>query len=332
MATEAVSGGERSRDEAPARTDIIIVNWNAGPQLAACLRSIEAHGGSHVGRVFVVDNGSTDGSDQVSAPELDLEVIRTGRNLGFGRACNLAAARADAPYLLFLNPDAELRPDALDRAVAHLRAHEEVGVVGIRLVDREGEAHRHCARFPTWRSFIGNSLGLTRIARPWFPPITLIEFDHLSSRPVDHVMGAFYLIPRALFEKLGGFDESYFVYLEDLDLSRRVTRSGKQLHYLSDAVAYHKQGGTSEQVKAHRLFYALQSNIIYAFKHLPRGQAWGVTAVTLGVEPVSRLFRALARRSADEFRFTAQGFGMLYRALPRVMRTARRGGDLGGRR
>lgn len=304
--------------------DIVIVNWNAGEQLAACLHSIADHGGPAVNRVIVVDNGSIDGSADVEVPGLPLEIVKTGQNLGFGRACNLVGRMSTARFLLFLNPDAELHSGALSGALAYAEAQgEAVGVVGIRLVGRDGEAHRHCARFPDWHSFIGNALGLTRVARRWFPPVTMIEFDHLETRPVPHVMGAFYLIRRELFAELGGFDEDFFVYLEDLDLSRRVARAGRATHYLADVTAYHKQGGTSEQVRAHRLFYALQSNIIYAFKHLPRGQAWAIAVVTLFVEPVSRLGRAVLRGSFDEFRFTLLGFGMLYRALPRIARIVR---------
>lgn len=308
-----------------AAVDIIIVNWNAGEQLADCLHSIARDGGAAVRSVVVVDNGSTDGSADVSVPELPLKIIKTGQNLGFGRACNLAARQCAAPFLLFLNPDAELHAGAIDGALAYATERSaQVGVVGIRLVGRDGVAHRHCARFPDWHSFIGNALGLTRIARRWFPPVTMIEFDHLETRPIEHVMGAFYLIRRDLFERLGGFDEDFFVYLEDLDLSRRVAKAGWETHYLADVTAYHKQGGTSEQVRAHRLFYALQSNIIYSFKHLPRTQATLITGVTLLVEPVSRLGRAVLRRSVDEFRFTAQGFGMLYRALPRILPIVRK--------
>jgi GT2 family glycosyltransferase len=299
--------------------DIIIVNWNAGDQLVDCLRSIAVHGGPAVRSVVVVDNGSTDGSADVAVPGLALKIIKTGQNLGFGRACNLAARQCTAPFLLFLNPDAELHAGAIEGALAYATSRSQhVGVVGIRLVGRDGIAHRHCARFPDWHSFIGNSLGLTRIARRWFPPVTMIEFDHLETRPIEHVMGAFYLIRRDVFERLDGFDEDFFVYLEDLDLSRRVANAGWETHYLADVTAYHKQGGTSEQVRAHRLFYALQSNIIYSFKHLPRAQAYLITGVTLLVEPVSRLGRAVLRGSMDEFRFTLQGFGMLYRALPKV--------------
>ncbi|PAX09749.1 glycosyl transferase [Sphingomonas lenta] len=304
---------------------MIIVNWNSGALLANCLRSIARHGGGAVRRTYVVDNGSADGSADVDVPDLNWELIRAGANLGFGRACNLAAERADAPFLLFFNPDAELRPDTLDRALGFMRdpANAKVGVVGVRLTDEHGHVHRHCARFPTWRNFIGNSLGLTRLLKRSFPPVLMLDWDHGSSRRVDHVMGAFYLIRRELFEAIGGFDDDYFVYLEDLDLSRRVYDAGYSIHYLVDAEAYHKQGGTSEKVKAHRLFYAMNSNMIYAWKHLPKPAAVGVVGTTLLVEPVSRTARALFRRSPEELWFTWRGFGMVYRDLPKTLRILR---------
>ncbi len=300
--------------------DIVIVNWNSGPQLAACLRSIAVHGGA-VASVVVVDNGSQDGSDRVEAEDLPLELVRTGENLGFGRACNLGAKHGSAPFILFLNPDAELRPDTLGEALGwlHNPEHARTGALGVRLVDEDGHVHRHCARFPGWRSFVGQSLGLTTILRRWFPPIPMLDFDHATTARVDHVMGAFFLIRRGLFETLGGFDEDYFVYLEDLDLSRRIHRAGFDIQYLAEATAYHKGGGTSEQVKAHRLRYALNANMIYAAKHLSLPAAWLVAIVTLCIEPFARSVRALARRSLEEVRFTWQGFGMIYRDLPRTI-------------
>ncbi len=302
--------------------DIVIVNWNSGALLGNSLRSIARDGGAHVASVTVIDNGSADGSADVEVPGLAVDIVRTGQNLGFGKACNLGAQRGTAPYLLFFNPDAEMRPGALDEAVAFLEAPPGAayGVCGIRLVDQFGHAHPHCARFPSWRTFLGSSLGLTRALRRWFPPVPLLEFDHMSDRDVDHVMGAFYLIRRELFEALGGFDEDFFVYFEDLDLSYRVRRAGARIAYRAGPAAYHKQGGTSENVKAHRLFYSLHANIIYAWKHLGRIERLAVVAVTLGIEPVSRSVRALFRRSKEELVFTLQGFGMLYRDLPRIIR------------
>ena len=308
-----------------SKVDILIVNWNSGDLLANCLESIHEYGGNNVGKVIVIDNGSVDGSDQVAVEGLDLDIIRTGKNLGFGRACNLGSERVQAAYILLLNPDAELREGALERSLAFMEdpSHSDVGVLGAKLTDQHGHAHRHCARFPDWRSFVGNSLGLTRIAPRWFKPILMLEFDHLRERDVDHVMGAYYLIRTDLYRELGGFDERFFVYLEDLDLSRRVSLHGNAIHYHPGIQAYHKQGGTSEQVKAHRLFYSLQSNLVYAFKHLPFGQAMLVGMVTCLVEPISRSLRALFRLSLEELWFTWRGFAMLYASTPRTFDAVR---------
>lgn len=306
--------------------DIVLVNWNSGDQLAAALRSLVAHGDGLIASVVVVDNGSTDGSDRVAMPELPLRIVPAGSNLGFGAACNLGARMGRAPYLLFLNPDAELKAGVLTGAVAHLDAdrEEEIGVVGVKLVDGTGEAHRHCARFPTWRSFVGQSLGLFRIGRGYFKPIPLLDFDHQSNRSVDHVMGAFYCMRRTLFEALGGFDEAFFLYMEDLDLSKRVADAGYRIDYRADLIAYHKQGGTSDQIKARRYAYILSSNMVYVWKHRPWHEALLVSGVTLLGEPVSRAARFLAQRRPDDAWAALQGVGMLYVALPDVLRRIRR--------
>ncbi|RYE56337.1 MAG: glycosyltransferase family 2 protein, partial [Hyphomicrobiales bacterium] len=235
----------------PAKVQVVIVNWNSGVWLGKSVGSIARFGGANVDRVVVVDNASADGSADVIAPGIDLRIIQTGANLGFGKACNLGAAGATAPYLLFLNPDAMLQPGSLADVLRFMESPEAagVGVCGIRLVGEAGEVQHHTTNQPTpWTLF---NLALLRT-----------RFDHLQSRTVGHVIGAFYLIRREVFEAVGGFDERFFVYLEDLDLSVRVAATGWKIHYLAEASAFHKGGGTSEQVKAHRLFYSMQSRIL----------------------------------------------------------------------
>jgi hypothetical protein len=291
---------------------VVIVNWNAGELLTNCLRSIARYGvGVGVDEVVVVDNGSTDRSDQVDVPGLPLQIIRTGRNLGFAAACNIGAQGATTPFLLFLNPDAELRSGTLPTALAHMiqLQSQKVGVCGVRLEDRDGHVQHHTTNLPTARSIFNVDLFKTR-------------FDHLSTRRVGHVIGAFYLIRRPLFEQLGGFDERYFVYLEDLDLSLRVQRAGWGVEYLAEAAAYHLGGGTSEQVKAHRLFYSTRSRLIYAFKHFPGISPWSVAAVSLVAEPMLRLARAASRKSGREFADTLRAYWWLWRDLPRIARLA----------
>ena len=111
------------------------------------------------------------------------------------------------------------------------------------------------------------------------------------------MIGAFYLVRRNLYEELGGFDERFFVYLEDLDFSYRARQHGWHTQYLADVQAFHAGGGTSDQVKALRLYYALRSRIQYSFKHHGRFGAFCVLAATVVAEPLARLAVAIARRS-----------------------------------
>ena len=306
--------------------DVVIVNWNSGEQLLAALRSLVAHGDGSIRSVTVVDNGSSDGSADIDVPELPLTVLVQERNLGFGAACNIGARHASGPYILFLNPDAEVEPGVLAGVKAYFDSDtdEQVGVVGVRLIDEAGRTHRHCARFPTWRSFVGQSLGLFRIGQGFFKPIPLLEFDHQSSRSVDHVMGAFYCVRREVFEQVNGFDENFFLYMEDLDLSKRIIHAGRRIDYRADLTAFHRQGGTSEQIKAKRLAYIMSSNIIYAWKHLPWSEAAVVSLVTLVGEPVSLVTRFAVQRRLSDAWSALRGFGMLYLALPDTARRVRR--------
>lgn len=304
-----------------ALADIIIVNWNSGNLLRECLQSIEAFG-EGVGKVVVVDNGSTDGSDEVALSALDLNIIRTGKNLGFAKACNVGAAECTARYLLFLNPDARLLPDGLPRALAFMESEkaERVGICGVQLVGQDGEIQRHCCHFTTPGTYFAKATGLDRLLPTAFTPHFMTDFDHLTSRPVDQVIGAYFLVRGDLFRELGGFDERFFVYFEEVDFSLRAQKAGWGSYYLADAKAFHLGGGVSERVKAHRLFYVLRSRLLYAFKHYSRAGVWLTFFVTLCLEPFSRAVRALSVCSMDELSNTLAGYRMLWRDMPTILR------------
>lgn len=306
--------------------DIVIVNWNAGSLLRDCVHSIgEARqDGFSLDRVVVVDNGSTDGSlDGLDSTSLPLWIIRNRDNLGFAAACNQGAHDSRADYLLFLNPDTRLFADSLAVPITFMEAeaNQSVGICGIQLVDERGVVGRSCARFPTPRMFLSKIFGLDRLFPGFFQSHFMEEWGHSENREVDHVIGAFFLLRRQLFEQLNGFDQRFFVYLEDLDFSFRAEKAGWSSFYLADAQAFHKGGGTSEQVKAKRLFYSLRSRILYGYKHFTPIQATLLLASTLCFEPLTRLaFNLLhgAFKSAGE---TISGYLLLYRALPGILTT-----------
>lgn len=296
--------------------DIVIVNWNSRDQLAACVDSIRKFVVSDDCNVVVVDNGSTDGSADGLPPAGNLSVIRTGENLGFGKACNLGASQARSRFVLFLNPDARLYQDTLSKAIDFMNAPENaiVGICGVQLQDEAGHVSQSCTRFPGVTDFTCHALGLDR----WFPKLGhfMSEWAHDTTQLVDHVMGAFFLVRREVFEKLGGFDERFFVYLEDLDFSYRAKQAGWDSVYLADVQAFHYGGGTSNQVKARRLFYSLRSQLLYAFKHFYWIGALWVFLVTLLVEPVTRIFFAVIRGSLSSVKETLAGYAMLWKWLP----------------
>lgn len=294
---------------------IVVVNWNAGDRLRACLDSIAAHAAGLVSQVIVVDNGSTDGSEAGLEGLPGVTLVRAGANLGFGRACNLGARQAAADILLFLNPDAALYAGTLAALVAFMDApaNARVGICGVQLVDETGSVARSCSRLPSVAGLLAQSSGLDRL----FPRLgqAMVEWDHAATRDVEQVIGAFFLVRRGLFESLQGFDERFFVYYEEVDFSLRARDAGWRSVYLADVQAFHAGMGTTAQVKARRLFYLLRSRLLYAGKHFSRP---GATAVALGVlfaEPPARTALALARGSWSGVRETWAACGMLWRWL-----------------
>ena len=299
------------------RLDIVIVNWNSGGLLRRCVASIGHLSCANytLDRVTVVDNASSD--DSAGALGANVELVRNTNNPGFGRASNQGARLGTAELLLFLNPDITLEPDSLTTAVSRLNDDPTIHAVGIRLLDDVGAAHRSCCRIPTVRMLLAHSLGLDRLPALARTGYTMREWAHDDTRFVDHVIGAFYLVRRDVFVSLGGFDERFFVYLEDLDLSMRIKGAGGRCLYLAESTAHHVGGGTTRAIKARRLFYSLRSRLQYTAKH----HGWiGLTLVgasTLIVEPIVRLVAALLQRSWADVKAIAGAYALVYRSIVR---------------
>jgi N-acetylglucosaminyl-diphospho-decaprenol L-rhamnosyltransferase len=311
--------------------DIVIVNWNSGDQLQECLASVAATVPREIlGRVVVVDNASTDNSlEELEQTSLPLLVVRNPTNRGFAAACNQGAAAGSAEHLLFLNPDTRLHVDSLSIPLAFLAetAQADVGICGIQLLDDYGRVARSCSRLPTAAGLVFQAFGLGRLSPRRFPTQSMTEWDHATTRAVDQVMGAFFLMRREAFQRLGRFDERFYVYFEEVDLSLRARAAGWRTVYLADAQAFHRGGGTSEHAKARRLFYSRQSRILYAAKHFSTPGALAVAAATLLVEPWIRLAWATARLAPREIGETIKGFALLWMNVPSILRQCRRRGD-----
>lgn len=291
--------------------DIVVVNWNAGAHLSECVSSVASFEGGCVASLVVVDNGSSDGSDSLIEAMPLVNLVRAGENLGFGKACNLGARHGSAEFLLFLNPDTRLFRDTLAESLIFMRsdAARDVGICGVQLLDEGGRVGRSCSRFPTPRTILARATGLDRLFPSWGSRMS--QWDHLTSRRVDQVIGAYFLIRRSLFEAHGGFDERFFVYYEEVDLARRCADAGAQSCYIATAQAFHAGGGTSHQVKAHRLFYSLRSRLQYAQKHFSARGLFAVLIATWLLEPFARGIRALVNWEVGELREIARAYSWL---------------------
>ncbi|MBE8474526.1 glycosyltransferase family 2 protein [Streptomyces justiciae] len=289
----------------PPTADVVIVNWNTGACLGECLRSIVASDRSQfrVARIVVVDNASTDGSaDGLTTADIPHEVVRNGRNRGFATACNQGAARGGSDFVLFLNPDTRLHPDALRVVGRMLRAPvaDGFGIFGALMVDQYDRPQVSCSRFPSLRTYVGKMTGLDQLVPALFPPHHLRPDDLTRSGPVDQVIGAFFLVRRSLFADLGGFDEGYFLYLEEVDFSLRARRAGWPSYHVNQARVCHIGQVSSAQLGPWRHYLLLCSRSRYAFRQWKPHQAWLLMVLSLSVEPFARLaVVALRRRWGD---------------------------------
>ncbi|MGB8386256.1 MAG: glycosyltransferase, partial [Dermatophilaceae bacterium] len=261
------------------RIAVVIVTYNSAGHVGPAISSLAA-ATNQVTEIVVVDNASNDDSVGVVARTCpSARIIRSETNLGFAAACNLGAAATDAQILLFLNPDAELDPGCIDKGLSRLLTDPTVGIIGGRTRYADGTLNATCCfREPTlWSAFCYAS-GLASLFRhsDLFNPEAMGGWDRGGDRTVDVVTGCFALIRRDLFRRLGGFDERFFIYSEDTDLSLRVRDQGLRCVHLGDVGLVHVGGG-SDVVPAAKLTKVFRGRCQYYALH------WSPAAARLGV-------------------------------------------------
>ncbi len=250
---------------------VIIVSWNVSGLLGDCLQSVFVNGlPDNLMRVVVVDNASSDDTVAVVRSRFpQVQLIRNDTNMGFTRANNQALAACSEPFVLLLNPDTIVQPGAVQTMLQYMRAHNKVGVIGPRLLYGDGQSQPSRRRYPTLAMALAEST-------PWewhFTHNGLALRYRLADQPdnvtqqVDWVTGACMLIRQQVFAQVGLFDERFFMYSEELDLCRRITKAGWDVIYLPEAVVIHLEGQSSAQVVAARHIRFNASKVYYFRKH-----------------------------------------------------------------
>lgn len=297
---------------------IIIVNWNSGEQLRECLTSInlsKVYGIKLI--LIVIDNASSDNSLDDCHKIEGIKIIRNEKNLGFAASCNMGFKLSEkSDFTLLLNPDTVLREGTLQQSIDYMIANSHISILGCKHVDIDGHVSASCARSPKLINYVWDILGLSKVLPNIFNGATIMyDKDYNKSMYVDQVIGAYMMIRHELFDKIGYFDERFFVYYEEADFSYRSKLIEAKTFYNADITIFHKGGGTSENVKAKRLFYSLNSRLMYGFKHFNVIENIVLLFMTLFIEPMTRIIFLISSFKFKEVSETLQAYWYLYVTL-----------------
>jgi N-acetylglucosaminyl-diphospho-decaprenol L-rhamnosyltransferase len=267
----------------------VVVSFNSAGYLPDCLRSLRSEG---VAEVVVVDNASSDGSvEAVRRADPETRVVETGANLGFGSAANRGVATTISPYLLIMNPDTVVEPGTVKALSEALDRDAGLAVVGPRMENPDGTLYPSVRRFPNFTVAFGHAfLGLVWPANPYTRQYRMLDSDHdRSALDVDWVSGACFLVRRAAFDVVGGFDEAYFMYVEDVDLCWRLGQAGWRIGYEPAGRVAHALGGSSRLVPYRMIAEHHRSLMRFVSKSTagPRRGVLPVVAAGLAVRTVA---------------------------------------------
>jgi hypothetical protein len=251
----------------------VIVNYKSRAALFECLGSLEVDGGGIARETVVVDNESSDGT--LAALERGFPRVRTianQENVGFARAVNQGITATTGDYVLLVNPDCFIERGSLAAMIGYLRSHPRTGVVGPRMIGRDGRLQYSARGFPDHLTFLFNRYSLlTRLfpRNPWTRRYLLSDWDHASVRPVDWLSGACLMVRRAAIDEVGPMDEAFFMFNEDVDWCRRMKSAGWDIVYVPEAVVRHDIGASRRKVPARLVIERHRGMIHYFHKHHP---------------------------------------------------------------
>ena len=230
---------------------VIIVNYNVKSFLNFCLESVYVAAENLNVEIIVVDNASTDGSlDFLNTWHKNVKIIASKLNEGFSKGCNRGIEASNSKYILFLNPDTILNECALTDSINHFDSHDDIGAIGLKMIDGSGKYLPESKRGKiTPSTALFKQLGLSRVfpKSSFFNQYYLGQLDKNKTQNIEVLTGAFFFTSTEVLEKVGNFDERFHMYGEDIDLSYRITAIGKKLIYLSSSSIIHFKGESTEK-------------------------------------------------------------------------------------
>ena len=277
------------------RAVLVVINYNTRDDLRACLLSAEERLPGYP--VVVVDNGSHDGSQEMVEKEFHwVRLVRNRGNLGYASACNQGIGVTSEPYVFILNSDVEFPGNGLEEILDFMDEHPEVGALGPLVLNPDGSRQMSCRRFPSLlESVVHGFLGELWPDNPLTRRYQLKDLPTDRPREVDWVSGAAMLLRREAVEKVGGFDERYFMYVEDVDLCWRLRHAGYRVYFHPGFRVVHKVGRSSSQQSLRMLWEHHRSMLVF-FRRRYRGWKGALAAVPVYLGVLARFAITAASR------------------------------------
>jgi len=277
------------------KLSIVVVTWNSAADIEACVDSINF--GSEF-EVIVVDNASSDATRDKLSRYHHLKLVVNTSNRGYARANNQGIKLATGEYVLLLNPDTRVELGALDALCRYLDEHPAAGAVAPRLISPDGTTQHSIRSFPTATSLLWELIGLSRLfpKNHVFGRWKMKYFDYGRTAEVEQPMASCLMVRRSVLESLGGMDERFPIFFNDVDLSKRMAETGWKTTYLADARVVHRHGGSTKQVRTKMIRESHRSAFRYLRKHDRSGLFWLKAVVLLPLFEVTSLLRVIAYR------------------------------------
>ncbi|MCK5925335.1 MAG: glycosyltransferase family 2 protein, partial [Methylococcales bacterium] len=269
---------------------IVIVNFNAGDLICNCIASIIRETTTSDYEIIVVDNDSSDDSvDKIKQQFPSVHLIETGLNAGFAAGNNVGFKAATGDYVLVLNPDTEIINAAIDQTIIYMDNNSDVGALGCKVLGDDNEHQPSLLRFPTLLSIFINTfipyslmLKLNCLDRFHYDKI-----DLNSAQDVEVIVGCFMLVPRIVIQEVGGMDDDFFMFCEEVEWCWRITQAGKKIHYTPDNTIMHYEGGCSSLLSFRKTLLMTKGTLIFFKK--TQG------AVTAVIANLLMIFREMSR-------------------------------------
>lgn len=270
--------------------DIVIINYYSKSKIERLITSI-INSSISIGLInIIIVNNSPDDDLKPLLENQNISIITNPVNKGFGYACNQAVPYLKHEFCLLLNPDTILFKDTLEKSIEYLEAHKDVTALGVKHYNEHNTVVPSCSRFPTVSSFFFDSILLSKISPQIFTPLFLMkDWNHLESRYVDQVMGAYIMVRKSFIEKFGLMDERYFVFLEDMDFCKKIWDNGGKVFYNADIALIHEGASSTEGVSDKKMAYLMEGKIKYCRKHFTKLKYFLALPCIVVIEPIIRL-------------------------------------------